>query len=268
MDKPIVESDIIDISLFHEAAEGIRSFQRMLAELILPIKQIISLIPDSFENIKPVLLDLAKTMTEAGKAYRVIETLGDAQFVYWDYLPSDFAKAIEISPNTNKTLREWSVVRGASQVNETISNTCGFPLMQKHLRLYTQSIDAFRRGHSDLAVAGLTSVFDGLLAELSNNPTHKLKPRIQTIMEKLKTDTALDHDEYSTLALVITLEKTLDSYSEFGDFAQKEPKGLNRHWIAHGRSMRKKTKLDCVKMIHLIYGMLLVSKLTSEEITE
>ena len=76
-----------------------------------------------------------------------------------------------------------------------------------------------------------------------------------------------DHDEYATLTLALTLEKTLDSFSAFSDFSKKEPKGLNRHWIAHGRSTRKKTKLDCVKMINLIYGLLLIEQLDSLETT-
>ena len=61
----------------------------------------------------------------------------------------------------------------------------------------------------------------------------------------------------------MTLEKTLDSFSAPSDFKGKEPKGLNRHWIAHGRATRKKTKLDCVKMINLIYGLLLIGELES-----
>ena len=136
-------------------------------------------------------------------------------------------------------------------------------VMQKHKRLYSQSVNAFRNGDSDLAVTGFTSVLDGLLADISGNVTSSLKPRIDVIKQKLDNDELLNHDEYAILTLSMTLEKTLDSFSAHSDFNGKEPKGLNRHWIAHGRSTRKKTKLDCVKMINLIYGLLLIEDLES-----
>lgn len=50
-------------------------------------------------------------------------------------------------------------------------------------------------------------------------------------------------------------------FSANSEFSKKELKGLNRHWIAHGRSLKRKTKLDVVKMINLIYGMLLINEL-------
>ena len=135
--------------------------------------------------------------------------------------------------------------------------------MQKHKRLYSQSVNAFRSGDSDLAVTGFTSVFDSLLADTSGNPTSRLGPRIDAIKQKLDNDELLNHDEYAMITLAMTLEKTLDSFSAPSDFKGKEPKGLNRHWIAHGRSTRKKTQLDCVKMINLIYGLLLIEDIES-----
>ena len=119
------------------------------------------------------------------------------------------------------------------------------------------------KGHNDLAVTGFTSVFDGLLSDISHNSTTNLKNRIDVIKKKIEKDETLDHDEYATLSLAITLEKALDSFSAFSDFSKKEPKELNRHWIAHGRSTRKRTKLDCVKMINLIAGLLLINDLES-----
>ena len=59
-------------------------------------------------------------------------------------------------------------------------------------------------------------------------------------------------------SLFYTFNKTVEIFTANSDFHGKEPKGLNRHWIAHGRSRRKKTKLDCVKLINLVYGIILI----------
>ena len=47
-------------------------------------------------------------------------------------------------------------------------------------------------------------------------------------------------------------------------FDDPEPKILNRHWIMHGRSLRRKTKLDCVKMIRFIYGIILLDEIAQQ----
>ena len=154
--------------------------------------------------------------------------------------------------NVNKYLREYMIRERFQTVKNTIEKTLSCPKIQKHERLYVQSVKAFRDGASDLAVTGFTSVFDGLLADISNDPSASLVPRIKVIKEKLEKEELLTHDEYAILTFAYTFDKTLDSFSARSDFAGKEPKGLNRHWIAHGRSTRKKTKLDCVKMINLM----------------
>ena len=192
-----------------------------------------------------------------------IEKMGDAQFVFWDYMTEEFVDEIVDSENISKTLREQMLRDRFSKVNRTIDKTLSSPAMQKHKRLYSQSAEAFRDGNSDLAVTGFTSVFDGLLTDISGNPTSRLGPRIDVIKKKLDNDEFLDNDEYAMLTLALTLEKTLDSFSAPSDFKGKEPTGLNRHWIAHGRSTRKKSKIDCVKMINLIYGLLLIVDLES-----
>lgn len=189
--------------------------------------------------------------------------MGDAQFVFWDYMTEEFVDEIVDSENISKTLREQMLRDRFSKVNRTIDKTLSSPAMQKHKRLYSQSAEAFRDGNSDLAVTGFTSVFDGLLTDISGNPTSRLGPRIDVIKKKLDNDEFLDNDEYAMLTLALTLEKTLDSFSAPSDFKGKEPTGLNRHWIAHGRSTRKKSKIDCVKMINLIYGLLLIVDLES-----
>ena len=215
------------------------------------------------EQYKPKVAEIGQALLQATRPLSAIRKMGEAQFVFWDYMTDEFVDAIVDAENINKTLREQLIRDRFSAVNKTIGKTLSSAVMQKHKRLYSQSVNAFCNGDSDLAVTGFTSVFDGLLADTSGNPTSRLGPRINAIKQKLDNDELLNYDEYATITLAMTLEKTLDSFSAPSDFKGKEPKGLNRHWIAHGRSTRKKTKLDCVKMINLIYGLLLIGDLES-----
>lgn len=235
-----------------------QEFTRPVMEAVHSIQSALKPIVEAIEQYRPKVAEIGQALLQATRPLSAIRKMGEAQFVFWDYMTDEFVDAIVGAENINKTLREQLIRDRFSAVNKTIDKTLSSAVMQKHKRLYSQSVNAFRSGDSDLAVTGFTSVFDGLLADTSGNPTSRLGPRINAIKQKLDNDELLNHDEYATITLAMTLEKTLDSFSAPSDFKGKEPKGLNRHWIAHGRSTRKKTKLDCVKMINLIYGLLLM----------
>ena len=257
-----------DFSGLNTALSRIQEITHPAMEALQNIQSALRPIVEAIEQYKPRVTEIGKALLQATRPLSAIEKMGDAQFVFWDYMTEDFVDAVVDADNTNKTLRELMLRDRFHSVNYTIDKTISSSAMQKHKRLYYQAVEAFRNGHSDLAVTGFTSVFDGLLADTTGDPTSRLGPRINVIKQKLDNDELLDHDEYAMLTLAITLEKTLDSFSASSDFKGKEPKGLNRHWIAHGRSTRKKTKLDCVKMINLIYGLLLIEELGSSVKTE
>ena len=83
-------------------------------------------------------------------------------------------------------------------------------------------------------------------------------------MRKLEDNEEIENDEFSVFALLITFRETMESFSHNSDFKKKEPKNLNRHWIMHGRSRRRKTKLDCIKTIRFIYGIILIDELSKK----
>lgn len=250
-----------DFSELGETLSRIQALVRPIVEALQNIKLILQPIVEAFEQYKPQAEGVGQVLLEASRRVSAIREMGDAQFVFWDYMTDEYVDEIVGSDNIDKTLRLQMLKDQFSKVNRTIDKTLSSLTMQKHKRIYSQSLEAFWNGSSDLAVIGFTAVFDGLLADISGNTTSRIGPRIDVIMKKLYNDEFLFNEEYALLTLAITLEKTMDSFSAHVDFKKKEPKGLNRHWIAHGRSKRRKTKLDCVKMINLIYGMLLIDNL-------
>ena len=252
-----------DFSGLSAALSRIQEITRPALEALQNIQSTLQPIVEALEQYKPKVAEIGQALLQASRRFSAIRKMGDAQFAFWDYMTDEFVDAIVGAENISKTLREQLIRDRFSAVNKTIDKTLSSPAMQKHKRLYSQSAEAFRDGNSDLAVTGFTSVFDGLLTDISGNPTSRLGPRLDVIKKKLDNDEFLDNDEYAMLTLALTLEKTMDTFSAPSDFKGKEPTGLNRHWIAHGRSTRKKSKIDCVKMINLIYGLLLIVDLES-----
>ena len=217
----------INLSLPNEVYENCANIARWATEMVQQFQDSIRQLVEAYkQNNDLEIKTLRQTFARFSRLYSVIEIMGEAQFVCWEYLSTGYIDSIINSDNVNKTLREHLELDRYRKVNNTIKKTLSAPVMCKHQRLYLQSVHAFQNGDRDLAVI-------------------------------------LSHDEYALVTLVMTFEKTLHSFSKSIPFSEKEPKELNRHWIAHGRSSRKKTKLDCVKMINMIFGLLLLGELAN-----
>lgn len=250
-----------DFSPLTEIARKMQEITRPIIQSFQSVQEIIRPITESLEKLRAQITSAFAGMAEFSRSFTAIQIMSEAQFVYWDVLDKQFVSELIETNNPNKTLRLFVSKNKFANVNNTIEKCKINPKMKNHLRLFSQSINAFQTGNSDLAVNGLTSVLDGLLSDISGNSTHKLQPRIKAIEEKLEKEEVLDNEEYAVLTLALTFHNTMETFSAPAPFDKKEPKGLNRHWIAHGRSHRKKTKLDCVKLINLIYGLLLINEI-------
>ena len=249
-----------DFSPLIDLQKRLQEIVSPLQELSLKIQESMSPVIETVQIFRDKFQEMAQTLAETANLSEAITKLEENQYVYWEYLDSEFVDEVLEAQDINKLLSQKIVDDKYQMVNITIKKSKDNPALQKRLRLYKQSVSAFKQGNTDLAVNGFTSIVDGLLADVSGNETHKLSPRINAILDKLDSDTVLDTEEYAMLTFAFTFEKTLHSFTETAPFTEPEPKGLNRHWIAHGRSTRKKTKLDCVKLINLIYGILLIDE--------
>lgn len=230
-----------DFSGLSAALSRIQEITRPALEALQNIQSTLQPIVEALEQYKPKVAEIGQALLQASRRFSAIRKMGDAQFVFWDYMTEEYVDAIVDSENINKTLREQMIRERFSKVYRTIDKTLSSAVMHKHKRLYSQSVKAFRNGGNDLAVTGFTSVFDGLLADTSGNPAASLKPRINVIKHKLENDELLDHDEYAMITFAMTLEKSLDALSVydfrlviFGDsdmIRKLQEIGDNRIWI-------------------------------------
>lgn len=210
-------------------------------------------------------IEVAKTLAEAVRPFSVISKLGEAQFVYWDFLNDDFVDEILSSDDIDKTLYEILIKDKFRKVNITIDMCSRHPLIASYNRIFSQTVTAYRNKHYDLAAIGIMSVIDGVLSDIGGDTTTSIFRRANDILRRVEETDSLENDECAVLALIWTFRETMESISARSDFNGKEPKNLNRHWIMHGRSRRKRTHLDCIKLFNFLYGILLISELGKEK---
>lgn len=252
--------NIPDFSPLIEMVKAVKETMKPITEVVRKFDEIMQPMRELTESIQLQFKEVAIALSKSLRPLHAAEMLGEAQYVYWDYMTNEFVDAIINSQNINETLGKIIERDNFKTVNDTIEKCRINSYMSNYAYLFDQSVTAFMNGQLDLAVIGFTSIIDGLLSDTSGNHTTAIATRANAIIEKLEENETVDSDEYALMILLFTFEKTMELFSASSDFKGEEPKELNRHWIMHGRSRRRKTELDCVKLVNFIYGILLIDE--------
>ena len=109
-----------------------------------------------------------------------------------------------------------------------------------------------------IGTASMDSDEYAVLSEATQNPTHSPKERCNAILDKLMDLDDIADEEYATLTLFMTFNAMVKSFYKTISFSDPEPRFLNRHWIMHGRIQREMTRLDCIKLLRFLYGIILI----------
>ena len=181
--------------------------------------------------------------------------------MYWDTLPESTIEDILTDKDTDCILEEFYISDNYRLVEETFHNCLQSPLISPYKVLFLQVIDSYHAGNYDLAALGLISISDGMLSDVSGKSTHHAQKRVDVIMEKINSNLPIEAIDYSTIILTSTLFETCSSLWKGESFEETEPTLLNRNWLIHGRSRRQVSKLDCIKIINYLYGIILLNNL-------
>lgn len=246
---------------FQETAELARRAQETIPPAIQQLAEELAPYADLVRELD-FYTPLIQSLTRASQRWQVYSKLGGVQFVLWQSLPDAFVDQA-VTLDTDEGINDLLSVclNDIEDVEETIQLCRECDQIKDH-PVFEQSVTAYHNGQYDLAAMGFTSMIDKLLAIYSGqvrNP--RFKPRVEAIVEKIGENAILSNDEYSDIILLMTFKTAMETFIGDSHFDEEEPHYLNRHWIMHGRSERQKNKLDCVKVIHLLYGTILVSEL-------
>lgn len=245
---------------------SIEKICKIAASAYTPVQQTIKAINNIFSSLKPYYEKMRKIAAEVAVASRPLVALNimtENQIVYWDKLPQEFVEGIIDAKKINAYLLSWYRKENFKKVEETIDNSINSSILKPYLKLYIQAIDAYRQKNNDLALLGFSAIIDGLLTDVSGNPTHSMIKRVNELINKIENDIDLDVIESSSFILIYTIEPMMESFASYAPFDQPEPKTLNRNWLMHGRSHRRRSKLDCIKLINFIYGLILLDELNN-----
>ena len=233
-----------------------------IIEAFKPYQEISDILRKNIDSYLPAL----QRIGEVSSTYKAVDKLGDNQYVLRLLLPYDLVEEVNssillerIDAAIEKFLEdEGNVQKTVDFIKEKISSN----------RVFEQALSAYRREDYDLAIIGYTAVLDRLLSECSEQIKNvHIAPRVKAIVKKFedKGDFFLDDLEARDYALYLTYQKALESFGADSSFIEEEPELPNRHWIMHGRTNREYQRLDCIKVLNMIYGTIRMTELGEED---
>lgn len=254
----------------HELIDGLYEIVDQLRKKILaaieelPVKWC-SYLKEATKKLSSFLKDFSS----AAPLISIMVKLGRAQTVVWKDIPYTFIEKYTSVEDNAAMIQMFSDdidVYDFLSADEPIKELLKDSFFSESYT-FVQSIDAFERGDYCIAALGFTAVLDKYFSICYKNRTVvSINERANYLLDKIKEKelSSLSNEECNDLILCCTYSESIRTFGENSHFNKSEPKSLNRHWIMHGRYTRELTRFDCVRIIRILYGTVLINRIGDE----
>ena len=235
-------SDSGNYSIF----EGLTGFVRGLETFCNAIGKAITWYEENADIISSYLLAFA----EFGEWSIATSKLIENQFVFTDNLTPALAHEIYQGADVEEVMTRYYFDNDGQNMEKLIQRCKYSNYIREYRELYHQILNAYDREDYLLACIGLFSLVDGLLAECSGMIEQTgFKKRLERISDKLADKVVLNEIDKKTICIYEAFKKFDCSVFNDSVFSDKEPPMVNRHWDVHGRTHRKHTRIDFLKVL-------------------
>ena len=235
-------SDSGNYSIF----EGLTGFVKGLETFCNAIGKAITWYEENADIISSYLLAFA----EFGEWSIATSKLIENQFVFTDNLTPDLAHEIYQGADVEEVMTHYYFDNDGQNMEKLIQRCKYSNYIREYRELYHQILNAYDREDYLLACIGLFSLVDGLLAECSGMIEQTgFKKRLERISDKLADKVELNEIDKKTICIYEAFKKFDCSVFNDSVFSDKEPPTVNRHWDVHGRTHRKHTRIDFLKVL-------------------
>lgn len=213
---------------------------------------------EPFVDFQKRFSDMLAPLTKVSAQIKAIAKLGENQLIWFYVLDENIVNKLLSSYKIDGLMSDYLEGSKYYEINEIIKVSRKSSFLEEKKLIYSQTISAYRNKHYHLACLGFISIIDFLLSKISGENGTRFLDKVEIVVRKMKSREVLEEFENEYFYIYLSIDKVLNSLFEFSDFSGDEPLIINRHWIAHGRTKKKYSKLDCVKLINLIYALLLI----------
>lgn len=240
-------SDSGNYSIFEELTgfvKGLETFSNAIGKAIT-----------WYEENADIISSYLLAFAEFGEWSVATNKLIENQFVFTDNLTPALAHEIYQGADVEEVMTRYYFDNDGQNMKKLIQRCKDSSYIREYRELYHQILNAYDREDYLLACIGLFSLVDGFLTECSGMIKQTgFQTRLKRISDKLADKVELNEIDKKTICIYDAINNTLDKKTDcsvFKDsvFSDKEPPMVNRHWDVHGRTHRKHTRIDFLKVL-------------------
>lgn len=243
------------MSEYKDALNGIIKAMSIFSKRLLPYK---NWFDENIDNISLLLSGISNFATWSA----AIDKLAKVQIVFTDDLNFEFARIINNSNDVENEIKHYYFDNSYEKMNNLIQRCKDSELLQDYASFFYEIMNSYNNEDYQLACLGLFAIIDGLLTDISNLNKTNYKVRIKTITDKIDKRLPLNQLDRKLLCIYQSInsnEVFNNSILGNADLNKKEPDNLNRHWLLHGRTNKKYTRYDCLKIFLWIEALIILN---------
>ena len=107
-----------------------------------------------------------------------------------------------------------------------------------------------------------------MLADVSEQTTTNFKRRLDVVKEKMGNERKLSEIDRKTFCIYQAFKSFDTSVFCNSNLSGQEPQSVNRHWDLHGRTHRKHSKIDFLKVLLWLDAIIFLSSQDIQESEE
>lgn len=261
MDKFLERAHLEEIrNIKRNIENGLPEVVRIVADILKPYTDFLNDLKPKIEQYRPALEKLAETSA----IMSAIDKLGGNQYVLWKPLPRDFVVAMKTAKSPeliDKLIEQYIEVDDIGTIDFCKSYLDGNAI-------FDEAVIAFRQGLYNVAIVSFVVILDRVIAECSGLIRRmKFQDRIDRIEQMIdqKGDQFFEELDAGDYLVFLTYFDAIKGIGDGSSFDKEEPTRLSRPWLAHGRTQRQYARIDCIKIINMIYGTIRMSVLGKED---
>lgn len=211
------------------------------------------------EKAAPSIIRGLELFGDVALLLSTMDSLAHAQIVFTDDLTLELAHRFRESPNIAEEVETYYCEN--NRFLQLIKKIKNYDQLEKYRSFYQEIVTAQNQEHYQLACIGLMALTDGVLADISEmQGCTSFQKRIAKIKGKLSDNVTLSQVDKKLLCIGIGLEKVCNTMFKGTPFTEAEADELNRNWLQHGRTHRTYTRLDFLKILLLLDGIIFLSE--------
>ena len=229
----------------YDIFEGLSGIVKGLETFAYALNKVHTWYQQNADNIANYL----SVFAEFGEWSVAIDKLIENQFVFTDNLTPGLAHEIYQGADVDEIMNRYYFNNDGQNMKKLIQRCKGSDYIQEYRELYRQILNAYDREDYLLACIGLFSLVDGLLADCSGINKTGFQKRLDCIADIFADKAELNEIDRKMLCIYDAFKKFDCSVFKDSRFSEEEPQAVNRHWDVHGRTHRKHTRLDFLKVL-------------------